>query len=126
MPYITFGMCLLFVLLHLCIPGSVKPHLLTSPAELLSFHSWLAIPKALLASFLHANWGHLLGNTSLFFIFGVPLEKTVGKKHYICLLLATALGALMLHVGSDVESTQKFLGASGYVLGLLAAFIIML
>src|SRR4030095_13462112 len=101
MPYITFGLCVLFVVLQLCIPGSVKPHLLTSPAEVLSFKVWYAIPKAFLASFLHANWAHLLGNTSLFFIFGVPVEKTIGKKHYILLLLATGLGATLLHIGSD-------------------------
>lgn len=76
-------------------------------------------------TFLHIDWGHLIGNLVLLLIAGWILEEGIGKKRFLLIYFTSGciaaifevLSRVMLNFSMDVP----FVGASGAVAGLLAA-----
>ncbi len=121
-PYVVFIFTLAFVTLFF-LPEETKYNLLTSPLELVYSHTWSSFGKALLSGFMHIKLSHLLGNLTLFVLLGYIVEERLGHLKTLLLLLCSGIGALALHVGHMPFSPVKFLGASGFVFGLLAAYV---
>lgn len=83
--------------------------------------------------FMHGDITHLFFNMFGLFMFGPPLEATMGPKRFLYFYLFTGFGALGLHLfvkyielnflGADPMIMYiPALGASGAIFGLLAGF----
>lgn len=121
-PFVVFIFTLIFIGLFF-IPEETKYSLLTSPVEIVYMHKPIFWAKALLSGFMHIQLGHLVSNVVLFVLLGYYVEEKIGHLKTLFLLLASGVGALVLHVGYLSASPVKFLGASGFVFGLLAAYV---
>ncbi len=120
-PYVTFLFSCIFVGLFF-LPEPLKERLLTSPMEIVYLPSFSALGRAFLSGFMHISLGHLLSNLCLFIMLGYGVEGKIGSRKTFWLLIASGMGALILHVSHLVVSPIPFLGASGFVFGLLAAY----
>jgi len=95
--------------------------------EVPRFYPWQLITTA----FLHGSFGHLLLNMLGLWMFGMRIEHVMGTRRFAIYYFACVLGAgvLQLAVTSapfllDLEWARLYatVGASGGVLGVLAAF----
>ena len=77
------------------------------------------------ANFLHANWGHLLGNMVFLWAFGQGLEKSLGQLWLIILYLGTGVLTMGLHALRDISSTTPVMGANGAIVGLIGAYLLL-
>lgn len=71
--------------------------------------------------FTHAGWAHLLFNMYALWLFGSMLERNWGGVKFLIFYLACGLGAAVAQL-YVVPSPVPAVGASGAVMGLLAAF----
>ncbi len=73
--------------------------------------------------FGHAGIGHLLGNMWMLFLYGNAVNAKVGQIQYVLLYFAVGIldGLIWLWVG-DGPAT---LGASGAVMGMIGAFVVL-
>ncbi|NNF58358.1 MAG: rhomboid family intramembrane serine protease [Rhodothermaceae bacterium] len=93
------------------------------------FYPWQLVTSA----FLHSpsGFGHILFNMFGLWMFGMRIENTLGSRRFLFFYLACVLGASALQLlvisapflfGIGTPSIVPTLGASGGVLGVLAAF----
>jgi membrane associated rhomboid family serine protease len=81
--------------------------------------------------FLHAGWGHLLGNMLFLWIFGNNVEDTLGRVRFILFYVlggvaATAVQTFVtLAYGSEQDAVVPNLGASGAIAAVLGAYFIL-
>lgn len=91
-------------------------------------HGWqpnyAAQPVTMFASylFLHAGWQHLLGNVLALGWLGLALERALGAWRLALLFALSALGG-GLGFGLLSTSPRPMVGASGAIMGLIAAWI---
>ena len=87
--------------------------------------------QLLTSAFLHGGFGHILFNMFGLWMFGGAIERAMGSKRFLGFYLACVLGASLLQLGvtswpfltgGEVGIPVPTLGASGGVLGVLAAF----
>ncbi len=71
--------------------------------------------------FLHANFGHLLGNMFALFIFGPMLERFWGAKRFFIFYMVTGIGAGILYsvvhyveINQLIESTNAYFNNPNY------------
>jgi membrane associated rhomboid family serine protease len=75
------------------------------------------------SAFLHANWGHLLGNMVFLWVFGNALNDRLGHVGYLAFYLA---GAVLAGVGYVVFSANApVLGASGAIAAVTGAYLVL-
>lgn len=83
------------------------------------------VPFTLVTSmFLHAGWGHLLGNMVYLAIFGDNVESMLGHGRYLLFYLLAGIAGGLTHVFSQPDSTLPTLGASAAISGVLAAYVV--
>jgi membrane associated rhomboid family serine protease len=81
--------------------------------------------------FMHAGWGHLLGNMLFLWIFGNNVEDTLGRLRFLFFyvlggLAATAVQTVVtLGWGMDQAARIPNLGASGAISAVLGAYFIL-
>lgn len=110
------------------------------PAEtLMTIHSWLGYTPSksypwtfFTYAFLHGDLFHLIGNLLPLWLFGVFIEERLGPVKYL-LLLALATPAAVLGHEILVQSSAQpgemdlpMIGASGYLMGILGAFLVLM
>lgn len=89
---------------------------------------WLAWLSSM---FLHAGWGHLIGNMVFLAIFGNNVEDAFGRGRYLALYLAGGLVATMtqsavtLAVGTPADAHVPMVGASGAIAAVLGAYLVL-
>ena len=78
------------------------------------------------SGFIHAGIGHLFLNMFVLFFFGMVLERSIGREHFIALYLSalviSSLPSLFQHRDNPEFAT---VGASGAVEGVLFGFILL-
>lgn len=75
--------------------------------------------------FVHGGLLHLGLNTLMLFVFGPPVERWLGGRTFIVFYLYSGLGAALFALGmSGVLPVAPFVGASGALFGLTAAFVL--
>jgi membrane associated rhomboid family serine protease len=83
-------------------------------------------PLTLLTSmFLHGSLFHLLGNMLYLWIFGNNIEDRLGTARLIILYFLSGLGASLVHILFNFNSTTPVIGASGAIAGILGAYLIL-
>ncbi len=84
----------------------------------------LVRPWILITSmFLHAGFAHLFFNMYVLLIFGPVLESRIGKKRFFWLYIGSGIISAL---GYSLISTTPALGASGAIMGMLGATIMLL
>jgi membrane associated rhomboid family serine protease len=81
--------------------------------------------------FMHAGWGHLLGNMLFLWIFGNNVEDTLGRVRFLLFYLLGGLAATLaqtfvtLNWGTAADARIPNLGASGAIAAVLGAYFIL-
>lgn len=99
--------------------------------------SWAFVPTRFLAHpsanistlftsmFMHAGWGHLLGNMLYLWIFGDNVEDRFGKFKFLIFYIVCGLAATFAQLFFNTTSSVPNLGASGAIAGVLGAYILL-
>ncbi|MGH9000575.1 MAG: rhomboid family intramembrane serine protease [Acidimicrobiia bacterium] len=74
--------------------------------------------------FLHGSILHLGGNMLFLWIFGNNMEDRFGKFGFVLLYLLTGVGATLVHVFTQPDSTVPVIGASGAIAGVMGAYLV--
>ncbi len=77
------------------------------------------------AMFLHAGWGHLLGNMLYLWVFGNNVEDRLGRAAFLGFYLFCGVVATVAFVLPNANSALTLVGASGAVAGVLGAYLVM-
>jgi membrane associated rhomboid family serine protease len=83
------------------------------------------------AMFLHASWGHILGNMLFLAIFGKNVEDAFGRLGYLAFYVAGGFVAALtqasmtLLFGSAASAQVPNLGASGAIAAVLGAYFVL-
>lgn len=75
--------------------------------------------------FMHAGWGHLIGNMLYLWIFGDNVEDRFGKVKFALFYLVCGLLATFSQMTFTPESNIPNLGASGAIAGVLGAYLVL-
>jgi membrane associated rhomboid family serine protease len=81
--------------------------------------------------FLHAGWGHLLGNMLFLWIFGNNVEDTLGRVRFLVFYLLGGIAAtgaqavVTLAWGTPADAALPNLGASGAISAVLGAYFVL-
>lgn len=78
----------------------------------------------LTSMFLHAGWGHLLGNMLYLWVFGNNIEDRLGRARFLVFYLACGVLATVAFVVPNGRSIATLVGASGAVAGVLGAYLV--
>ncbi|MCL5958405.1 MAG: rhomboid family intramembrane serine protease [Chloroflexi bacterium] len=79
----------------------------------------------LTSQFIHAGWGHLLGNMLFLFVFGRAVEDRLGHLPYLIIYLAWGAGAALVQILLTGPTQEPLVGASGAISGVLGAYFIL-
>ena len=75
--------------------------------------------------FLHAGWGHFLGNMLFLWIFGDNVEDRLGHARFVFFYFLCGIAAVAAHVYMNPASTIPTIGASGAIAGVLGAYFVL-
>jgi membrane associated rhomboid family serine protease len=75
--------------------------------------------------FLHGGIAHILGNMLFLWVFGDNVEDFYGHFTYPLFYLVCGIGAGLLHVLFNWNSTLPSLGASGAISGVMGAYLVL-
>jgi membrane associated rhomboid family serine protease len=73
--------------------------------------------------FMHAGWGHLIGNMLYLWIFGDNIEDRFGKVKFLIFYLVSGIAATFAQMMFSFTSNIPNVGASGAIAGVLGAYI---
>jgi membrane associated rhomboid family serine protease len=79
----------------------------------------------LTSMFLHAGLLHLVGNMLFLWIFGDNVEDFFGHLTYLSFYLVCGIGAGLLHILFNLDSTLPAVGASGAISGVMGAYMLL-
>jgi membrane associated rhomboid family serine protease len=74
--------------------------------------------------FLHASWGHILGNMLFLWVFGENVEDILGHFKFLLFYLACGAVAAVAQVYFNPVSTVPMVGASGAIAGVMGAYLV--
>ncbi len=77
------------------------------------------------AMFMHAGFGHLIGNMLYLWIFGDNVEDVFGRTFFIIFYVFCGLAATLAQLVFNPESNLPNLGASGAIAGVLGAYVVL-
>lgn len=126
-PKATITIIILNVLLfitELFTPEKTLSVFFSRPTDLFSAQAYTLITSG----FLHASILHLFGNMLALFIFGRVVEKNLGSMKFILIyigaLLLSGIFSSLIHIFLIHDNTPG-LGASGAIMGIIAAAILL-
>lgn len=110
----------------------------TERRRTLSLHSYLGLipfqlisnsaetwPTIFSSMFLHGGWFHILSNMWILVIFGDNIEDKIGSGRYLIFYLLSGAAAAILQVYFSTTNDQPIVGASGAIVGVLGAYLIL-
>ncbi len=75
--------------------------------------------------FLHAGWGHFLGNMLFLWIFGDNVEDRLGHLRFVGFYFLCGIAAVFAHVYMNPTSRIPTIGASGAIAGVLGGYFVL-
>jgi len=76
--------------------------------------------------FMHAGWGHLLGNLFMFFLAAPALEDRWGRALFAGFFVASGFASGLFFLATGAEPGVPLVGASGAISAVLGAFLVRL
>jgi membrane associated rhomboid family serine protease len=125
-PAATYALILINIAVFFMELAGGEPFILKwsfTPSHFLE-HPGAEFPTLFTSMFMHAGWGHLIGNMLYLWIFGDNVEDRLGKIPYIIFYILSGLGADFLQLFFNPGSSVPNLGASGAIAGVLGAYIL--
>lgn len=124
-PWVNYGIIALNVLIFVVTGGVVKSddpnnpwHKLVEWAVLDGYNPELH--QFFTYQFLHADWGHIVGNMLFLWIFGNPVNAKMGHGPYVFFYLA---GGIFAAVGYGYYTDSSMVGASGAIAAVTTAYL---
>lgn len=77
----------------------------------------------LTSMFLHASWGHLLGNGLFLWVFGKGVEDSMGRGRFLLFYLVCGAAAAFAQIAVNPSSAVPMVGASGAISGVLGGYL---
>jgi len=134
-PIITWGLIVLNIVIYLAesgvvpVPDGMLTRLALMPVTFLGNNvmpDLLGPVRSLFTyMFLHADWGHLLGNMIFLWVFGDDVEEALGRIRFVIFYLGSGALAGLIYVASDLHSDIPLIGASGAVAGVVVAYVML-
>lgn len=81
-------------------------------------------PTLFTSMFMHAGWGHIIGNMIYLWIFGDNVEDRLGKVPFLIFYLFCGLAATFSQLAFNTGSDLPNVGASGAIAGVLGAYLV--
>jgi membrane associated rhomboid family serine protease len=75
--------------------------------------------------FLHGGWEHILGNMLFLLVFGIHVERSMGRLRFLLFYFVCGLGANALEIITAPSSNVPGIGASGAIAGVLAGYLLL-
>jgi membrane associated rhomboid family serine protease len=75
--------------------------------------------------FMHAGWGHIIGNMLFLWIFGDNVEDRLGHVRYLLFYLLTGIAAMAAQTAFAPDTLVPTVGASGAIAGVMGAYIFL-
>jgi len=88
-------------------------------------NSPINILTPVLSMFLHGSWGHILGNSLFFWVFGRSVEDSMGSGRFLVFYFICGIAAAALHIVINAASPVPTVGASGAISGIMGAYLIL-
>ncbi len=90
----------------------------------------LGAASMITSAFLHAGWSHLLGNMFFLFFFGRKVEDLLGSWNFalfylVCIFLSGIGSVVGENVMPLTQGVIPYLGASGAIMGVVAAYFFL-
>jgi membrane associated rhomboid family serine protease len=105
--------------------GVVPTHEVALLSGTPTFSPAAAVLPILTSMFLHASWGHVIGNMWFLWIFGDNIEDYLGHFKYLVFYLLSGIGASLTHILLNSNSPYPSVGASGAIAGVLGAYFVL-
>jgi membrane associated rhomboid family serine protease len=77
------------------------------------------------AMFMHAGWGHILGNMLFLWIFGDNVEDRLGHLPYLVFYFVCGIAAMAAQTVFSLDSLVPTVGASGAIAGVMGAYLLL-
>jgi len=140
-PWVTATLVVINVGIHIWIEINIyaQPGDSGRPAWLI-LYPFMEVPRltmeqkglgalsSLTSTYLHANWGHLLGNMFFLWFFGRKVEDATGPARFALLYTLCGFTSSFLSVTAQVAITGgriPGLGASGAIFGIMGAYLFL-
>lgn len=75
--------------------------------------------------FVHGSWGHIIGNSLFFWVFGNNVEDSMGHGRFLAFFLICGLIAAAAHIVVNAASPVPTIGASGAISGVMGAYLLL-
>ena len=135
-PYVTWGLIIINIVTFLAMVGSSQAQqnwivfaYAVTPAAITGTFAAHNIGWAdlglLTGMFLHAGWGHLLGNMIYLWVFGDDIEDALGPLRFLLFYLLAGVAAALVFVAVNPNSATPLIGASGAISGVLVAYLMV-
>jgi len=106
---------------------ALVPSLLPSAVNHLSEPSaWVILMTPLTHALVHSDFMHFLVNTGMLLAFGGGVERLIGSRAMVMIIVFSTLGGAAAQVWADWGETIRVVGASGGISGLIGAMIRLL
>jgi membrane associated rhomboid family serine protease len=122
-PLVNYALIIANVAIFVGLNYFVPKHQQAILENLLMLHG--ASPKLyqfVTYAFMHANWGHLIGNMLFLYIFGNSLNDKLGHLEYLLFYLA---GAVVSGAGYAYYTSADLVGASGAIAAVTTGFLVL-
>jgi rhomboid family protein len=123
-PAATLGLIvinLIVFLVELALGDSFVLRWSMIPAHITAGHN---VETIFTAMFMHASWGHIIGNMVFLWAFGPEIEDSVGPWRYVVFYLLGGVAAAAMQIAFAPHSTVPNLGASGAIAAVMGAFVV--
>jgi membrane associated rhomboid family serine protease len=114
------------------VPGELTGWAALGFPQPMGHHLWCVVDAEpinrltpLLSMFLHAGWGHLLGNALFLWVFGRAVEDSLGRLRFLAFYLLCGLFAAAAQVLADPASPIPMVGASGAISGVMGGYLLL-
>ncbi|MGH2693825.1 MAG: rhomboid family intramembrane serine protease [Actinomycetota bacterium] len=80
---------------------------------------------AVVSTFLHAGFLHIIGNMLFLWVFGNNVEDFLGPVKYLAFYLLGGIAAAFAHIVTHLDSQLPTVGASGAVAAVMGAYLVL-
>ena len=118
-----YGLIVVNILFFLLLPSARHPELCLSMPGIRQGLYW----EVVTAMFMHANFWHILFNMYSLYLFGGMIAPRLGAKRFLALYFTAGIAGNLLWLASEsfAGPAGLLLGASGAVMGVIAASAMM-